>query len=254
MTEQSENINLGIITNNPIFKNNYPKTCFDEDIENSISLCSIELSTSQINEIKYYAWLSLVFYVSETEEFDETRPPLREFFQLFNYGVRKEEKKLLEELTDTLSKLAVLSKKIPSIVLCTIEAKEKVKKTGKSVKHNSAPSFFDYDNLMSFKNATNDLLNRRSKLRTKKITIDTEAQKDAISRFLYFYISHLIGIIRQPPKSGHSYNRNLEELIKSTFVTFRAYHVPLSEYETQNGDSLPLRVKVRKIMTNAWSV
>lgn len=124
-------------------------------------------------------------------------------------------------------------------------------KTRKPVHHGKTPSFFDYYNLIDLRDAARGLLDRRSKKSAKKTERKIELKKWAIVVFLNSYISGIMSIIKTPPKSGHTYNRELEELVKSTLELFSSYYIPLNKYETSRGGSLPLRVQVRKIMNNA---
>ncbi len=254
MDKISEPFDLAVITSHPDFKKKYPKSSFDKDIERRIALCSIGLSSAQIKKIKIHAWQCLVSYVYQTEKFDGvqyTQGAPFSTFNIFDYGTRADEKKQLETLGDALSEIANLSKIIPTEVLCKIEAMAVRIKTLKPVHHDKTPFFFDYNKLIYLKNATRGLLDRRSKKSAKKTERKIELKKWAIVVFLNSYISGLMSIIKTPPKSGHTYNRELEELIKSTLALFISYHIPLNKYETPSGGSLPLRVQVRRIMNNA---
>ncbi len=256
MDKISAHFDLAVITSHKDFKRKYPKSSFNKDIERHIASCSIKLSGTQIKKIKTHAWECLFIYVYRTEEFDGvqyTQGAPFSIFNIFNYGIRADEKNQLETLGDALSKIASLSKIIPTEVLCQIEAIAIGIKTRKPVDHDKTPSFFDYNKLIDLRNATRGLLDRRSKKSAKKTTRKKELKKWAIDGFLDSYISGLLSIIKTPPKSGHTYNRELEELIKSTLEIFSSYRIPLNKYETPSGGSLPLRDQVRKIMNNAWS-
>jgi len=256
MDKISEPFDLGVITSHKDFKRKYPKSSFNKDIERRIALCLIELSSTQIKEIKIHAWQCLFIHVYRTEKFDDvqyTQGAPFSIFNIYDYGIRADEKEQLEALGNKLSKIASLSKIIPTEVLCQIEAMAKGIKTRKQVRHDKTPSFFDHKKLIDLRNATRDLLDKRSKKRAKTIKKIKEFEKWVIADFLDSYISGLLSIIKTPPKSGHTYNQELEELIESTIELFRNYYIPLNQYKTSRGGSLPLRVQVRKIMNNAWS-